>query len=338
MFNCSSIISLSLVVTVHVMDPQLKNLIFEKVSEKNSWTQSIKFSYLSKKPIKLERAIGDKPMTPKGAEDHQPKNYPTGTVYRFDPTYYRHKESQVQLKKDIFKACVGCTMYTSHNAECRSRQRVVEAYFGCNCALKQNVSEDSTFPLKQMAKEGIKKETVKRRKTAGEKSVIDKMSSTKKLAPSARLMKEQEYSVNQPDARRCTSSRAMSDDEKCKMKIKVFMDYNGYWYLSSNGCLSHNDHPYIPPKATITKEARMTEDAKTLVGAMYKAGISPAKIADVVESYCGEGQVISKTMINMGEKMKQANEVLRGVTHDMSTSEKAICYLKRFVYFLLFLH
>ena len=82
----------------------------------------------------------------------------------------------------------------------------------------------------------------------------------------------------------------------------------------------------------------MTEDAKTLVGAMYKAGISPAKISDVVESYCGEGQVISKTMINMGEKMKQANEVLRGVTHDMSTAEKAICYLKRFVYFLLFLH
>ena len=85
-------------------------------------------------------------------------------MYRFDPTYYRHVESRENLKKDLNKACIGCTLYTSHSASGRSRLRVVEDYLGCNCGLKQNNSDQSNFPLKQMAKEGIKKENVKHRK------------------------------------------------------------------------------------------------------------------------------------------------------------------------------
>lgn len=124
------------------------------------------------------------------------------------------------------------------------------------------------------------------------------------------------------------------------MAISVFMDYNGYWYLSSVGNLHHNDHTFIPREAEIVKESDVSEKGKSLMEAMYMAGIENSKIAEVMSNFPDGGgymkEFMRKTAENMCAKMKKADELLRGVTAEMSTAEKAIKYLERYVYIFSF--
>ena len=51
------------------------------------------------------------------------------------------------------------------------------------------------------------------------------------------------------DVRLCIKSRAITNDEMCTKKLHVFMLHNGEWYLHTNSCLEHSNHPPLPAKA-----------------------------------------------------------------------------------------
>jgi len=316
------------------MDPTLKNLIFEEIDELKEWTQELLFVYDESTSVDLSCAVGGKnASTPKNATN-QPKKYPRGTVYRFDPNFYRGQDKSSELKKQISEACEGCSL--CHPRGCRQKGfRQIQFDFNCSCYLLQKQSPEFEYGDELMAKRGIKEEHVKRRKTAGERKGVDKMAK-RKISKSARMEKQKEYSDNQPEFRRTNSSRAFSTDQRCKMSISVFMDHNGFWYLSTVGNLHHNDHTFIPRDAEIVKEADVSEKGKTLMQAMHMAGIENSKIADVMSNIPDGGgymkEFMRKTAENMCTKMKTANDLLQGVTADMSTAEKAIKYCERYVY------
>ncbi len=45
------------------------------------------------------------------------------------------------------------------------------------------------------------------------------------------------------DARRWVSQRALTSNKQCPMRIRVYLNNNNHWYLSTNNCLDHKHHP-----------------------------------------------------------------------------------------------
>lgn len=316
---------------VSEMDPTLTNKIFEQVNNLNNWTQSLQFCYGVDTVTDLSSAIGYYAETPKDVDSYQPKLYPNGTVYRFDPQHYRGASVWKTLRENIFKSCIGCSMCEIRTQK-KSSIRELGFDLACNRSLKQPETNPNLFAVGDddcMAKIGIKQEKVKRQKTSGERKGIDRMDKPIKISQSARMAKMKTYSENQPEFRRTKSSRPATDDTKCKMKLSVFMDRSGYWYLSKNGCLQHNDHSYIDQNVQTVREKDVNKEGITLMSALATAGVSPAKIAEVMEHFLDGGEMLTKTVENMTKKMEIAREILQGVTEDMSTAEKAIHYLKR---------
>ena len=329
------------------MDHNLKNLIFEEVNNLNNWTQPLPFCYGEDTVKDLSSAVGYYGRTPDDVDSHQPKFYPNGTVYRFDPKFYKGASVWKCLRENIFKSCIGCTMCEIRTQK-KSSIRELGFDLACNRSLKQPEINPNAFAVGDddcMAKNGIKREQVKRQKTPGERKGIDRMNKPVKISQSARMAKMKEYSENQPEYRRTKSSRPATDEHKCKMKLSVFMDKSGFWYLSTNGCLQHNDHSYIEKNVQTVKEKDVHKEGITLMSALATAGVSPGKIAEVMEHFLDGGEMLTKTVENMTNKMERAKEVLQGVTEDMSSAEKAIHYLQRyaqcivlnFKYILLFL-
>ena len=67
------------------------------------------------------------------------------------------------------------------------------------------------------------------------------------------------------DVRRCITSRAITKDEMCTMKLHVYMLHNGEWYLHANSCLEHCNHPPLPAKAKAKSSVDMSPKTRMLV-------------------------------------------------------------------------
>ncbi len=67
------------------------------------------------------------------------------------------------------------------------------------------------------------------------------------------------------DVRCCTTSRALTKDEMCTMKLHVYMLHNGEWYLHTNSCLEHCNHPPLPAKAKVKSSVDMSPKTRMLV-------------------------------------------------------------------------
>ena len=312
------------------MDPILNKLIFDKVDKLNDWTQSVTFSYDGYTTIDLSSAIGKNCVTPSDAKN-QPSRYQRGTVYQFDPAFYRGIEKANDLKANLMDACVGCGLcqIRGHSdSKGRSSQRHAQFDLHCSCYLVQGKNDEDAFNDKCMSKRGIKKETVKVQKTKGQRRGVDKMDHTTKISKSARMAKQKIYSENQPEARRTKSRRAPCAEKRCSMALSIFMDKFGYWYLSSNGCLDHVFHAYLAPEITEVKVSELDEKEEFLIGSMYNAGIGSKQICKVMEKYVGK-EFATKTMDNLCAKMKKAKKLLQGITSEMSSAEKAIKFMEK---------
>ncbi len=65
--------------------------------------------------------------------------------------------------------------------------------------------------------------------------------------------------------RRCITSRAITKDEMCTMKLVVYMLHNREWYLHTNSCLEHCNHPPLPAKAKAKLSVDMSPKTRMLV-------------------------------------------------------------------------
>ncbi len=66
---------------------------------------------------------------------------------------------------------------------------------------------------------------------------------TKKDIRQKSLESAQALTLKKNDVQRCITGRAMLKDDMCTMKLHVYMLHNNEWYLHSNSCLNHCNHP-----------------------------------------------------------------------------------------------
>jgi len=137
------------------------------------------------------------------------------------------------------------------------------------------------------------------------------------------------YSENQPKKRRTESKKS-----DCGMKIIFFRGNDDYISLSKKTNLQHNGHPHILQEAKKVKEKNVTDEGRKQIAAMSDAGIKPSQIVSVMEKlYPDMVDFLSSTIQNMSDKIKKCRDELDDMTVHMSTAEKAIAYLDRYVHF-----
>lgn len=78
--------------------------------------------------------IGKGAITPESAVG-QPDENPFGSVYRFDPSYFKGLDSWSLLRERIEGSCEGCKLWLQRgrNAASSRRVRVAEWHLGCTC-------------------------------------------------------------------------------------------------------------------------------------------------------------------------------------------------------------
>ncbi len=53
-------------------------------------------------------------------------------------------------------------------------------------------------------------------------------------------------SAKNTNARRTVTNRALTSDEECPMKFRVYLNGSNHWFLQSQGsCLDHKYHPKL---------------------------------------------------------------------------------------------
>jgi hypothetical protein len=60
-------------------------------------------------------------------------------------------------------------------------------------------------------------------------------------------------------ARRRVTYRAPSNDEKCTMKLHIYLSMNDEWFLHKNSCVDHCNHLPIADEAMAKSANKMTD-------------------------------------------------------------------------------
>ena len=155
------------------------------------------------------------------------------------------------------------------------------------------------------------------------------------------------------DVRRCITARAMLRDDICTMKLHVYMLHNNEWYLHSQSCLNHCNHPPLPPKAKAKSSMDMSPGSKTLVSTtngkvlisiysicltffrviislqlstLYRHNVPPSAISEVFKEFKGDddGTYLPKTLFNANERYLDLLNLAEGILKDDSDAEKLI--------------
>ena len=177
----------------------------------------------------------------------------------------------------------------------------------------------------QYAQEGVKNETIKRTKTSGTVRGIDAMSNKteKNAIKCAIASKTSSYSSNQPQNRRFEASK----DTKCRCKIVFFETYDGCYYLDHKASsLIHTGHNMIPPESSLRGINFISDQSQALVEKMSTVGVQPSQLSvilNLLEDTDGHFDSAS----NLVRKCELISNKKIGITHDMSSAEKAMDYL-----------
>ena len=125
-------------------------------------------------------------ITPNTPSQPQPQRFPRGTLYQFDDSFMG-KDSFDRLAKMIGDNCSDCSMYIQK----RDIQRKNGFSFELRCSCYKVMQQDITkFDVGYFSKPGTKIETVKRKRTPGEESLVDRMDN-KKLKGHGKRMKQE---------------------------------------------------------------------------------------------------------------------------------------------------
>jgi hypothetical protein len=82
---------------------------------------------------------------------------------------------------------------------------------------------------------------------------------------SARVSKHPLPLSKKIDVRRRVTSRALSNDEKCTMKLVIYLSKNDEWFLHKNSCLDHCNHHPIAAEAMAKRSNEMTNRDVSMV-------------------------------------------------------------------------
>ena len=90
-------------------------------------------------------------------------------------------------------------------------------------------------------------------------------SKTQKAARKRMASKNPSPKSTKVGARRRVTYRALSNDEKCTMFLRIYLSMNDEWFLHKNSCLDHCNHLPIADEAMAKRANEMTDRNVSMV-------------------------------------------------------------------------
>ena len=152
-----------------------------------------------------------------------------------------------------------------------------------------------------------------------------------------------QVNVNSPknlhNARRCVSQRAPCSDEKCPMRLILFLTNNNQWYLHTSSCLSHRHHPHLGEHAILLSQKDLSDKEQKLINVLMDQNVAPSKISKIVSTLKDDdmGTFLPKTIFNINEKCRSLIDIANGILPSCTDAEKTLHYLKQWVCFVIML-
>ena len=138
-------------------------------------------------------------------------------------------------------------------------------------------------------------------------------------------------SAKNTNARRTVTNRALTSDEECPMKFRVYLNGSNHWFLQSQGsCLDHKYHPKLNVSAFSLSEKDMTNDEQRLTALLYDVNVPPSTISKILSSIRNDdvGTFLPKTVFNINEKCRSLVDVANGILPTCSDAEKTLISLQ----------
>jgi hypothetical protein len=309
---------------ITTMDPYLQDELLKCYNSSLEWSQTFKIVNNSTE-IDITQACGLNACPLPSAID-QPKIYPDRSYFRF-PKCYCGEESLAALIAMIKDSLPGATFIKVRGQASKYNRYALH----CSHSVKDS-SKSQTYKSDSFRQIGVKKETVKRTKTQGMLKSIDRMAGKEETNAiiASKSSKVSGYSKNQPLKRQVHSARKSSITEVCRCKVTFFMWPDGYYYLDRKSNFQHNGHRFIPPSENFHNSNSISDEFTELIERSSTIGLKASTVRDLLQVMDGSDKRFkTKTISNMLHKFEVLANNKLGISHDMSTAEKAILYLSR---------
>ena len=304
------------------MKESVDNILSLTVAQ-NNWTQEICLleDTNSKLKVDLSPAIMNEPSphTPKTATN-QPSKYPRYCHYRF-PTRFRGHDSWPDLMELLVSqsTCPGCSLVSNGGGS--AHQHTYRLYCPHYLVVGNN---SQNYTDGKLAMDDIKKETVVRVKSKGDKTpgilAMHNKTDRGKIPPTENCIDLDATPLN----KRTVSQRASSKENRCRMHLVINRSQkDDYFYLSSYSTLEHSGHPFIPPSALSSSKKDLDSLESKLVHLLYDERVSPTQIARFLNGLKGEDKTcfLPKTIYNMNNKTQKLLSLSQGITSKMTDAE-----------------
>ncbi len=131
------------------------------------------------------------------------------------------------------------------------------------------------------------------------------------------------------DARPWVSKWVLTSNKHCPMRIRIYLNYHNYWYISPNSCLDHKHHPKLVDQAISLSQSDMSKQELRLLNVLYNVDIPPSKISTILDTIRDDnsGTFLPKTLFNVNEKCRNLIDVANGILPTCSDTEKTLMYL-----------
>jgi hypothetical protein len=311
------------------MDPLTQNSILSAFTETQKWSQQFIVEDSGQLVDLSSACLKHSPTTPDNAQN-QPTTYPDRSVYRFDSTKFKGKDSFDSLLLMIQNSlCGGKFSFVRGSKNNRyilwcSHSRLQE----------RNQSKVHIFKEDKYGQEGVKEVSVKR-KSSRVISSIDAMagkqeSKLRKISMSSTVS---QYSNNQPSHRRVHSIRKSDKNDCCKCRVAFFLWPDGYYYLDHKTTnIDHNGHPQFTPHSKLKGITYLNDESKLLFERMSAVGVRPSQLSILLEMLDdSDGRYQASTVRNIVQKCELLRQKELGIDHNMSSAEKAMEFLTRLV-------
>ena len=134
---------------------------------------------------------------------------------------------------------------------------------------------------------------------------------------------------NQPVKRRTTSSRSSSKETSCPCRINIWISSTGEYFLEKSTNLCHKGHSFISPEAKSISMSDISDKNCLIASTLSASGVTPTHIKTFLEEIeQNEGVYQTTTISNIIQRNSFNEDKVMGLSHNMSSAEKIIKYLK----------
>ena len=131
--------------------------------------------------------------------------------------------------------------------------------------------------------------------------------------------------------RKTVSHRAPSNDQKCPMKIIIFVGTDNCVYLSTKTNLNHAHHPCLNSAAIQRGQRDLDNDDLDLISLLNDANVSPTQIVNILEQLKGpnSGTFLPKRIYDMSQQVEDLRDLANGLLHECNDAQKTIMKLEK---------